>query len=227
MQQIKHIFFDLDHTLWDFEKNSAKTFSYIFKKNNLNIDTKKFLNYYKSINAHYWRLYRNDKITKEALRYGRLKDAFDIIKYKVSDSVIHMLSDEYLKYLSKFNHLFDGTFEILDYLKPKYQMHIITNGFSEVQSQKIINSKIDGYFDKIITSEQVGVKKPNPKIFEYALNIANAKASESVMIGDNWEADIMGAKDFGMHVVFCNFENHSVDESIQSVDRLVEIKKHL
>ncbi|GAG91765.1 unnamed protein product [marine sediment metagenome] len=225
--KIKHIFFDLDHTLWDFEKNSAKTFEHIFELNEMPIDIQKFLNYYVSINNTYWRLFRNDKVTKEALRYGRLKDTFDKIKFPVSDKMIDKLAEDYIQYLARFNYLFDGAIEILDYLKPNYHMHIITNGFSEVQYRKLINSKIDGYFDKIITSEAVGVKKPNPKIFELALQEARAKIKESVMIGDNWEADIMGAKNFGMEVVYCNFQNQSVDESIQSIKHLLELKKYL
>lgn len=225
--KIKHIFFDLDHTLWDFEKNSAKTFEHIFKMNKMPIDIQKFLNYYNSINKNYWRLFRNDKVTKEALRYGRLKDTFIKIRYPISDNLINKLSDDYIQYLSTFNYLFEGVFEILDYLKPNYQMHIITNGFSEVQNQKIVNSKIDSYFNHIITSEEVGVKKPNPKIFEDALNMVGAQVDESIMIGDNWEADIMGAKNFGMRAIFCNFENESVDESIQSIHNLLELKKYL
>ncbi|PCI07113.1 MAG: noncanonical pyrimidine nucleotidase, YjjG family [Flavobacteriaceae bacterium] len=225
--QTNHIFFDLDHTLWDFEKNSTKTFEHIFKLNKMSIDIQKFLNYYVSINNAYWRLFRNDKVSKEALRYGRLKDTFDKIKFPISDDLINKLSEDYITHLSSFNYLFDGAIEILDYLKPKYTLHIITNGFSEVQYKKLSNSKIDIYFDTVITSEAVGVKKPNPKIFKYALQQAGAKIKESVMIGDNWEADIMGAKNYGMNVIFCNFENESVDESIQSIQHLLELKKYL
>lgn len=227
MQNIKHIFFDLDHTLWDFEKNSAKTFQHIFSLHNLNIDSQKFLNYYKSINFEYWRLYRKDLISKEALRYGRLKDTFDKINSPVSDEIVHLLSEEYINHLSSFNHLFEGTFDILDYLKEKYELHIITNGFNEVQNKKIINSGIHSYFNKIITSEMVGVKKPNPKVFEFALNRAGANARESVMIGDNWEADIMGAKQMDMHTIFCNFEHGYIDESVTTVNNLLEIKQYL
>jgi len=224
---IKHIFFDLDHTLWDFETNSAKTFEKIFRDNNILVDTSVFLNYYKPINLEYWRLYRNEKISKEKLRYGRLKDAFDKINYKISDGLIDKLSDDYIAVLPMFNTLFDGTIEVLDYLKPKYQLHIITNGFSEVQGDKMKNSKIDYYFDKIITSESVGVKKPNPEIFEYALQVANATKKESIMIGDSWEADIMGAKNFGIKPIYCNFESQLVDPSIISVNHLLELKNHL
>lgn len=224
---IKHIFFDLDHTLWDFETNSAKTFEKIFRDNEIGTDVTIFLNYYRLINFEYWRLYRNEKISKEKLRYGRLKDTFDKINYEISDDLIDKLSDQYLKFLPLFNEVFEGTFEILDYLKQKYQLHIITNGFSEVQSDKMKNSRLDSYFDKIITSESVGVKKPNPKIFEYALQVANATKKESIMIGDSWEADIIGAKDFGIQPIYCNFENQLADSSIISIDHLLELKNHL
>ncbi len=225
--KIKHVFFDLDHTLWDFEVNSALSFSKIFRDNNIELDVTKFLNYYKNVNLKYWKLYREDKVTREVLRYGRLKDTFDFLKYEISDDIIDQLADDYLNALPLFNKLFDGTHELLTYLQSKYQLHIITNGFNEVQSAKLKNSGIAKYFDKIITSEQVGAKKPNPKVFEYSIDVAKANVSESIMIGDNWEADIMGAKNYGMKVIYCNFENQHVDESIPSVASLIEIKKYL
>ncbi|MDT0552594.1 YjjG family noncanonical pyrimidine nucleotidase [Urechidicola vernalis] len=222
-----HIFFDLDHTLWDFDKNSALTFKKIFELNRIPVNVEKFLNYYQNINLKYWRLYRVDKVTKEQLRYGRLKDTFEILKIDFSDDVISKLSEDYITYLSTFNHLFHGTHELLTYLKTKYTLHIITNGFIEVQNKKLENSGIRKYFDQIITSEQVGVKKPNSKVFKYALQKAGAINTESFMIGDSWEADIMGAKNYGLNVIYCNFGNETVGESIPSVKNLLEIKNFL
>lgn len=224
---IKHVFFDLDHTLWDFEANSSAAYTKIFKENEIQLPVAKFLNYYKTINLKYWRLYRVDKVTKEELRYGRLKDTFDFLKFQVSDDLINSLADDYLVELAKFHKLFDGTHELLTYLKLKYKLHIITNGFNEVQNAKLVNSGIKKYFDKIITSEVVGAKKPNPKVFEYALKLANAQKRESIMIGDSWEADVMGAKKFGMKSIYCNFKNEPVGNSIISVSNLAEIKKIL
>ncbi len=223
----KHIFFDLDHTLWDFETNSDLAFKSIFIKHNVNVDILKFLNYYRNINDKYWKLFRDEKVTKEELRYGRLKDAFTKIKFQVSDQLINDLAVDYIEYLPENNFLFDGAHEILQHLKPNYKMHIITNGFSEVQHKKIENSELLQYFDEIITSEQVGVKKPNPIIFQYALEKVNTTANESIMIGDNWEADIMGAKKVGFDVIYCNFNLKPVSESIKSVTNLLEIKKYL
>ncbi|WP_111706607.1 YjjG family noncanonical pyrimidine nucleotidase [Lutibacter citreus] len=227
MKHINHIFFDLDHTLWDFETNSDLAFKSIFKKHNVTISFEKFINYYQGVNQRYWKLYREEKVSKEELRYGRLKDTFKIIKVEVDDELIDVLAVDYIDYLPLNNFLFDGTFEILDYLQPNYKMHIITNGFEEVQNRKIINSGLGKYFSNIITSEEVGVKKPNPRVFEYALNKANALSSESIMIGDNWEADIMGAKNVGLDVIFCNFNNQPISENFKSVNNLNEIKKYL
>ncbi len=225
--QIKHIFFDLDHTLWDFEANSAKTFQTIFIKNNMNIDNNQFLQYYKPINMDYWKLFRENKVSKSDLKYRRLKDTFDALDFKISDDLINKLAIDYIRVLPTFNEVFEGTYDILNYLKPKYKLHIITNGFSEIQATKLKNSKLDGYFEKIITSESVGVKKPNPEIFAYALKTANAQKKESVMIGDSWEADIIGAKNFGILPIYCNFENQPKDSSVLSIERLLDLKKHL
>jgi len=224
---IKHIFFDLDHTLWDFESNSKKAFETIFIKNEVDIDFNDFISTYSPINHKYWKLYREDKVSKEDLRYGRLIETFDTLQYKTSESLIHTLSKEYIDYLPNHNLLFDGAIDILNYLKPKYQMHIITNGFEEVQHKKMHNSDLLPFFDQIITSEEVGVKKPNPKIFKYALKKSKAKANESIMIGDNFEADILGAKNVGMHTIFCEFNGEIATEKVITVNKLSEIKNYL
>lgn len=227
MRNIKHIFFDLDHTLWDFETNSDRAFETIFKNHKVNIDLQKFLNYYRGINEQYWKLYRDEKITKEELRLGRLKDTFVKINEKVDIQLMEQLSVDYIKVLPNNNQLFEGAHEILEHLFVNYKLHIITNGFNEVQYQKLKNSGLTKYFDKIITSEDAGKKKPNPIIFEYALSLTNAVSKESMMIGDNWEADIMGAKDAGFDVIFCNFNEAHVSENIKSVTNLIEIKRYL
>ena len=228
MINIEHVFFDLDHTLWDFEKNSDLTFEKVFKKQQINTDLNSFLEVYRPINLEYWRLFRDEKVSKKELRYGRLKKAFDSINYNISDDLIDTIAIEYIEYLSDFNHLFEGTFEILDYLKDKYQLHIITNGFEEVQHKKMKSSKLLPYFDAIITSESVGVKKPNPKVFHHALKVANANQENSIMIGDSLEADIFGAINIGMPAIYCNFNNDvKTSDSYTSITSLLELKQYL
>jgi putative hydrolase of the HAD superfamily len=226
--KIEHVFFDLDHTLWDFEKNSALTFEKIFLENKVDIKIEDFLEVYVPLNLKYWKLYRNEKVSKEELRYARLKKSFDAVNYLISDTLIDKLAIDYIESLADFNHLFEGTFELLDYLKEKYTLHIITNGFDEIQSKKMINSKIHHYFDQVITSESVGLKKPNARVFNFALESANAKKENSIMIGDSLEADIQGALNVGLKAIHCVFDNASpTDKDIVSVKYLLEIKKHL
>jgi putative hydrolase of the HAD superfamily len=228
MKQIQHVFFDLDHTLWDFEKNSALTFEKIFLENNVDIKIEDFLEVYVPLNLKYWKLYRNEKVSKEELRYARLKKSFDAVNYVISDTLIDKLAIDYIESLADFNHLFEGTFELLDYLKEKYTLHIITNGFEEIQSKKMINSKIHHYFDQVITSESVGLKKPNARVFNFALESANAKKENSIMIGDSLEADIQGALSVGLQVIHCVFDTASpTDKDIVSVKYLLEIKQYL
>lgn len=224
---VTDVFFDLDHTLWDFEKNSALTFEKILIENEIPIDLDDFLKVYVPNNLTYWRLFREDKISKTDLRYQRLKVTFDSLGLKVSDIVIDHLSEEYIANLSNYNHLFPNAIEVLRYLKPKYQLHIITNGFQEVQDKKIRNSKIDGFFTHVINSEMAGVKKPNPIIFELALNKANAVPEKSLMIGDSLEADILGAKASGFHVLHFNAHNEERHNICDIITELDEIKMYL
>jgi len=225
--KINHIFFDLDHTLWDFETNSDIAFETIFRAHKVNVSLELFLNYYRDINQKYWKLYREDNVSKEDLRYGRLKDTFHKINYKANDDLIENLAVDYIDVLPNSNLLFEGAHEILKHLQLNYQLHIITNGFNEVQYLKMEKSDLTKYFKTIITSEDAGVKKPNPIIFEYALDQAKAISSESIMIGDNWEADIMGAKNAGLDVIYCNFNQESVSSTIKSVKNLIELKQYL
>ncbi|MGB1211073.1 MAG: YjjG family noncanonical pyrimidine nucleotidase [Lacinutrix venerupis] len=231
MPQIKNkitdIFFDLDHTLWDFDKNSALTFDIIFKKNNVDLDLERFSEIYKPINLKYWKLYRDEKVSKSKLRYGRLKETFDALKIEVEDRVINQLSIDYINYLTEYNYVFEGTIEILEYLKPKYKLHIITNGFKEVQQTKLEKSNIAHYFSTVTSSEAVGVKKPNPKVFNHALKIANITKENGIMIGDNYEADILGALNIGLDAICYNYHNVILEKEIKEIKHLLDLKKYL
>jgi putative hydrolase of the HAD superfamily len=226
--EFKHIFFDLDHTLWDFEKNSNLTFKQLFSTHKIELELEDFLAVYSPINFDYWKNYREERVSKEDLRYGRLRDSFDALNFAISDQLIHQLSIDYIEELPNNNHLFDGVFELLDYLQPKYRLHIITNGFEEVQNLKLEKSGISKYFNEIITSESVGVKKPNPKVFNYALAQARATAANSVMVGDNLEADIKGALNCGITSIHFNLDDKKFEQKKYiTVSSLLEIKQYL
>ena len=224
---ITDVFFDLDHTLWDFEKNSALAFETVFKLQNIEINLSEFLPIYVPMNRAYWERYRKDEINQKELRFGRLKDTFDLMKFNIDDDSIVLLSEQYIHYLPKNNHLLDGTIEILDYLKAKYNLHIITNGFAEVQEIKMNSSYITHYFKTITNSQMAGVKKPDSFIFEYALNLAKTKKENSIMIGDCIEADVHGALDAGLDAIFFNENNVPVTENIKQINHLLELKKYL
>ncbi|MFV5694836.1 YjjG family noncanonical pyrimidine nucleotidase [Flavobacterium sp. LB3P122] len=224
---IKDVFFDLDHTLWDFDRNSELTFETIFNRSHPTIETAAFIEKYVPINQACWKLYQYDKITHAELRYNRLKHSFDELNYTISDEQIEDIAQEYIQRLPENNHLFDGTLEVLEYLNQKYKLHIITNGFAEVQFKKISNSNIGSYFQTITNSEMAGVKKPNPIIFEYALDLAKAKKESSVMIGDCIEADVHGALNAGLDAIFFNISNLKVEQNIKQVNYLLELKKYL
>lgn len=226
LTNIQHIFFDLDHTLWDFDKNSGLAFNSIFLKNKINVELDAFLETYTPINSGYWKLYRENKVTKADLRYGRLKETFDSLNINVTDDEIERLSIDYIDHLPNHNHLLEGTVEILDYLHPKYKLHIITNGFKEVQHRKMESSGILKYFKTITTSEDVGVKKPHRKIFETALQNASALVNESIMIGDNLEADILGARDVGMSAILYNYYNQEISGDFRQVLKMKDLTKY-
>lgn len=227
MKNIKHVFFDLDHTLWDFEKNSALAFERIFEENQIPIPIEDFMNVYNPINQEYWKLYQVNKISHQELRFRRLHDSFTRLKYSLSENVIHQFSDDFIHYLPLNNHLIEGALETLDYLQTKYNLHIITNGFAYVQESKMINSNLNAYFHTITNSEMAGSKKPHQSIFEFALNQSNAKKEESIMIGDSWEADVLGALDFGMQAIYFNPEKIENKTSVVEISKLTELKNIL
>ena len=221
------IFFDLDHTLWDFEKNSSLTFERVFEEMKIQTDLDHFLKAYEGINHFFWKLYRENKITQIELRHQRIIQTFKAIDYDFDLKKINAISDLYIRYLSTFTNLFDGAFNLLEDLKKKYKLHIITNGFDLVQQYKIKNSGLSPYFDKIITAEKVGHKKPNPIIFKYALHQTDSQFSESLMIGDSLEADILGALNIGMGAIHFNSHNEAIHDYCPIVTTLNEIQNFI
>ena len=224
---IKDIFFDLDHTLWDFDKNSLLAFKQMFLLRQLELDLQDFMAVYEPINWDYWKSYREERISKLELRRGRFRDSFSQFDIHLEDHELDQLATDYIDELPKNNHLFDGTKEVLGYLQQNYRLHIITNGFEEVQHKKLENSGIAPFFDTVTTSEEAGVKKPGAKIFQLAMAKAKAVTAASLMVGDTYEADIVGAKNLGMSVLYFNYRNESIPEDIVKIDSLLELKKHL
>jgi putative hydrolase of the HAD superfamily len=205
-KNIKYLFFDLDHTLWDFEKNAEESLKDLHHTHSLSkreIEADDFVKIYSNINHAMWSRYHKGEINKEFLRTQRFIQTF--LHFGIPESEIPgNLWDEYLALLPTRTHLMPGCIELLEYLHPKYPMTIITNGFKEVQVQKMQNSLLTPYFKHIVISENIGHQKPAKEIFEHALAINDAQIDEVLMIGDNNEADIQGAKNAGITSVFYN-----------------------
>ena len=205
MQKYKHLFFDLDRTLWDFEKSAIETFEEIFEKYGLAQkgidDFKTFHKKYADHNHRLWDLYREGMLEKDILRWKRFH--LTLLDYGIDDKTLaEAMGMDYVEISPRKVNLFPHVMETLEYLAPKYHLHLITNGFQEVQEVKIKVSGMDRYFEKLITSEEAGVKKPDPRIFYYALEKTGAVADESLMIGDDYPVDIEGALKVGMDQVF-------------------------
>ncbi|MEO7310094.1 MAG: YjjG family noncanonical pyrimidine nucleotidase [Chitinophagaceae bacterium] len=209
----KHLFFDLDHTLWDFETNSKETLGEVFFKNQLDQtltpDFDGFHEKYSAHNKRLWDRYHHGFIKQDELRWKRMWHT--LLDYKNGSEVLaRQLSAEYLEILPTKQAVFPYTIEILDYLAGKnYAMHLITNGFEQVQFGKLKNSGLARYFTEVITSERAMSLKPRKEIFDFALSMAKAEKAESIMLGDNLDADIKGAMDAGLDTVFVNHINES------------------
>jgi putative hydrolase of the HAD superfamily len=230
MQNIKHIFFDLDRTLWDFETNSHETLLALHGKHELSSlgihNAVEFITEYKRINELCWADYRNGTLTKEVLRAIRFQRTFE--HYGIQDKQLASdFGDDYIALCPLKNKVFPHTYEVLDALSLNYQLHIITNGFEEVQHIKMKHSNLTKYFDVIVVSEEVGERKPHPKVFQYALEKANTRADQSIMIGDDLPVDILGAQAAGIQGVYFNPDGISHAEApafeIKSLKELLDI----
>ncbi len=226
-ENITDVFFDLDHTLWDFDKNSRLAFARVFRNHGITIKLEDFVKVYEPINFQYWKLYREERITKQGLRRGRFLDSFQPFGINYTNEELDILANSYVEELPKDNHLFEGAMDVLSYLSDRYKLHIITNGFGEVQHLKLKNSNIDHFFQTVTTSEEVGVKKPNPLVFKHALQKANVQSLQSIMIGDTFEADILGAEAVGMKTLFYNYRNEIPPHNYKIINHIREIKNYL
>jgi putative hydrolase of the HAD superfamily len=213
----KHIFFDLDHTIWDFDKNAEETLYELYEIYRLNEiglpSAALFIETYTRNNHQLWAEYHTGKITKTELRETRFKRTF--IELGVHPDVLPVaFEDDYVKLCPTKTNLFPHAHETLQYLQSKYTLHLISNGFKESSELKIGNTNIGSYFKHVIISEIVGVNKPDKAIFEHALSLAEAEKHESIMIGDSLEADVYGALNFGIDAIYFNPFNTPRPENV-------------
>jgi putative hydrolase of the HAD superfamily len=204
----RHLFFDLDHTLWDFDANSRHTLQHLYETLELQTrgvdDFDRFHRQYLGHNERLWERYRKGFIKQEELRVKRMW--LSLLDFKIADETLaKTLSVQFLDLLPTRNQLFPHTREILEYLQDKkYQLHLITNGFEEVQHHKLRAANLTPFFQHVITSEKANALKPHRAIFEHALTASGASVSESIMIGDSLEVDIKGAFEAGMDQIHVN-----------------------
>lgn len=223
----KHLFFDLDHTLWDFEANAKATLQELHHSLQLEergvYDFELFYTNYLAINEKLWERYRNGHIKQEDLRIKRMRQS--LLEFKIADETLaQAMSTQFLELLPTRTILFPFTKEILTYLAGKgYEMHLITNGFEDIQHKKLKYSGIDGFFKEVITSERSGSLKPHREIFEFAFNKTKALPEQSIMLGDTLEVDIQGAINFGIDQVFVN--HHAITTEMKPTYTINTLKE--
>ncbi len=225
----RNVFFDLDRTLWDFEKNTEETLHDLYDSLALKIyfpSFREFYTTYRRINDNQWELYRQDKISKDFLSTSRfyltLKEA-GAENFRLAGEIgTKYINDTPLK-----TGIFPHTHEMLEYLKDKYDLYILTNGFKDVQHSKVERSDLKQYFKEVITSEDCGHMKPSPLFFSYVIDKLKIQPSESIMIGDDIKVDIEGAANAGMDTIFFNSDEikHTAHPTfeIKSLDQIMDI----
>lgn len=224
----KHIFFDLDHTLWDFERNSSESLEEIFHHHKLTRygipSLEAFVCSFLKINTALWDAFDRGQLHHSYIRENRFKMVFEELGAECPPEHTE-IGELYLTSLPTKKHLLEGALDLLNYVSAAgYGMHIITNGFNEIQARKIANSEIGHFFDHVVTFETASAKKPDRRIFEFALELAQTSAEESLMVGDNWIADILGAKQVGIDTAYLNPAGLQFDEApTYDIRRLEEL----
>jgi putative hydrolase of the HAD superfamily len=223
----EHLFFDLDHTLWDFSKNSRETLEELYHDFQLHEhipDFETFFVAYHQVNDEKWSLYRKGLLSKEMLRATRFLDTLRRFHLDQPDMAIKM-DQQYLERSPYKTHLLPGAIEVLGALYEKHPLHIVTNGFIQVQQIKLVHSGLRPFFKHAISSEEIGVNKPDPKIFTHALRQTGASRKTSLMIGDNWEADVVGARNVGIDQVF--FNPNGIGAELEATYQIKELRELL
>ncbi len=231
VKKYDHLFFDLDGTLWDLHRNTKETLTFLFDRFKTDglceIDFNIFFKRYFIHNERVWKLYREGKIEKEELRTVRFKRTFEDVKFQTTEKFIAQFANDFSTFCPQQPHLVLGTLEMLNAFHHKIPMHIITNGFKELQSVKMNAGGIAHFFQNVINSEDCGVRKPMRGIFEHATKLAKADPEKSLMIGDDFEADILGARDFGMDQAWLKSGNgkhkHKPTYTVNDMNELLQL----
>lgn len=233
MPKYKFLLVDLDRTLWDFERNSEQTMRELYAEFGLqrmcHADFQTFFDVYHIINAGLWEAYNNGTMTKEMLYVSRFSLTLDHFGVENTYALGKQLGDYYVFESPKKTALIPGAADLLAYLRGKgYGMSVVSNGFKEVQFEKMRTSGIDVYFDNVFLSEDIGFQKPDRRIFEHILEKLSASPGQCLMIGDDIKVDIAGARDAGIDQIFCNFTGVNADfEPTFTVGSLADIKSVL
>ena len=209
MQRYKNLFIDLDDTLYDFSAASREAFNETYELLHYAryFDScDQYMSIYSPYNHELWRIYGDGKITKEELNRRRFSHPLEVAGVNDEELAARFCREALSRIPTKGN-LVPGAVELLEYLRPKYRMFILSNGFVELQSRKMAAAGIDRYFDGIILSEEIGINKPRPELFEYALKKTASLLEESIMIGDMFDTDIKGAANIGMEQIYFNQKN--------------------
>jgi putative hydrolase of the HAD superfamily len=232
MKTYRHLFFDLDHTLWDFETNAHETLAQLFADYDLArhglFTFAEFSARYSEVNHALWRLYQSNKVTQQQLREVRFVRTLTRLGVAEADIPTN-ISARFTDILPRKAAVFPHTHDVLGYLKHKgYHLHLITNGFEDVQHIKLASSKLADYFEEVVTSERSGCLKPDPRMFAHALARAGATAAESLMVGDNLECDVLGAYNAGIDQVYFNpAKRRHFAQTTYEISSLAELREFL
>lgn len=224
--QYKNLFFDLDDTLWAFSLNARDTFEEMYLKYRYDRFFDSFQHFYalyQRRNVELWEEYGNGQVTKEELNRQRFLYPLQVVGAEDA-ALAKSFSDDFFAVIPTKSHLMPHAREVLEYLSPRYNLYILSNGFQELQCHKMRSSGIDGFFKKVVLSDDIGVLKPWPEIFHFALSATQSELRDSLMIGDSWENDITGAKRVGMHQAFYNVAGKT-DLPFQPTYQLSDLKE--
>ncbi len=207
MKHYRHLLFDLDHTLWDFDKNATETLYELYDTHQLsslgNFSEQQFCDTFVIVNRALWKQYDQGTYDQQRLRSERFSQI--LIQLGVAaDRVPTQLADDYLRICPTKPHVMPHTVATLDYLRQHYQLHILTNGFAAVQAIKLRSAGLTDYFTEVVSSDTTGHRKPHRPVFDYLLDRIDAGPQECLMIGDNLETDVRGAREAGIDQVFYN-----------------------